>query len=155
MHPTNYMPEYMNTEHEPEPEPAAYLLSCEIPYYQSTGDQVDESATMTLAMAENMIRERCVSAFCSETDALFQIFREMIDNLHHYTIPRRLSCVFGKISARQLPDCIVAKIIDAHWSLYQFTEKYMLSQNLSEEMTFADIDLFVELYTVFLCETNE
>jgi len=145
MHPTEYMP---------DPEPAAYLLACEIPYYQSTGDQVDESATMTLAIAENIIRERCFAAHCSETDALFQIFREMIDNLHHYTIPRRLSSVFGKIRGPQNPGWLVAKIIDAHWSLYQFTEKFKLSQNLSEEIIFADIDLFVQLYNIFLCETN-
>jgi hypothetical protein len=72
---------------------AQVLLSFSGAYYESTGSQYDENVPMSPEYAKDLIAERCDGIGCNEMDAVYEIFREMIDNLHQYTIPRRLSAL--------------------------------------------------------------
>lgn len=132
---------------------AQVLLSFSGAYYESTGSQYDENVPMSPEHAKDLIAERCDGIGCNEMDAVYEIFREMIDNLHQYTIPRRLSAVFGNI--RSATATTTAQIIDAHWALYQFTSKFKLGEYLREELTLENIETFNELYSAFIQETEE
>lgn len=134
---------------------AQVLLSFSGAYYESTGSQYDENVPMSPEYAKDLIAERSNNIGCNSTDAVYEIFREMIDNLHQYTIPRRLSAVFGNIQSRSDTAEATARIIDAHWSLYQFTSKFKLGEYLREELTLENIETFNELYGAFIQETEE
>jgi len=136
---------------------AQVLLSFSSAYFESTGSQYDENIPMSLEYAKDLIAERCDGLGCNEMDAVYEIFREMIDNLHQYTIPRRLSAVFGNIQSRAMTAAAeaIAQIIDTHWALYQYTGKYKLGEYLREELTLENIETFIGLYCAFIRETEE
>lgn len=128
------------------------LISFSRPYLESTGSPYDETTPMSFEYASGIIEERCNATDTTllPIDAVFELFREMLDNLHHYTIPRRLSAIFGIIRLRDSTREIVAKIIDAHWSLYQFTDRFKLGEYLRKELSLDNIAEFIDYYNSFM-----